>query len=417
MKFKISNNSNFLEYFVISIISIYIFLWSQSLFQFDERVLLITLIPIYFFLKPEILDKRSIKYFSILILLITFHLVLNNILFNNIFYQNFEIIAGCLIIAIITMMYKSFIIKNLTKIIYSFTFILLLFFLYENLFLKNLYSLNNFDCLNGWFSNSVKLKLFSENSHFGMIAPAIISYLIFMRNTKDYLIILNICTIFFMFLFLSTTLLVGTIFCLSFFLLIKFKLIKNIQKIFAIFFLILSISIIFFKPQCNMRFTETISGLLINSLSSIKKDPLIRKEWIETLPHQTLNVSSEVTLNSYNVTIKSLKNYPLGIGLNNYTQSYVKFSKNLSPNTQNINKQDGSNNFSKLITEFGIFSLLLFYFIFSFILKNKKNFDTNIFFYSIVITQLIRGAGFFNGGFLLCLFVILSLIFNQKKNV
>ena len=118
MKFKIIINPNFLEYFVISIISIYIFLWSQSLFQFDERVLLITLIPIYFFLKPEILDKRSIKYFSILILLITFHLVLNNILFNNIFYQNFEIIAGCLIIAIITMMYKSFIIKNLTKIIY-----------------------------------------------------------------------------------------------------------------------------------------------------------------------------------------------------------------------------------------------------------------------------------------------------------
>ena len=417
MKFQISNNSNFLDYFVINIISIYIFLWSQSLFEFEERLLLILLIPIYFFLKPETLDKRSIKYFSILILLITLHLIINNILLNNIFYQNFEKIAGCLIIAIITIMYKSFIIRNLTTIIYLFTFILFLFFLYENFFLKNLYSLKNFDCLNGWFSNSVKLKLFSENSHFGMIAPAIISYFIFLRNTNNYLSILNISIISFMFLFLSTTLLVGTIFCLSFFLLIRFKSIQNIQKIIAISFLILSIFIIFFKPQCNMRFTETITGLFINSFTSLKKDSSIRKEWIETLPHQTLNISSEVTLNSYNVSLKTIQNYPLGIGLNNYAQAYEQFSKNLSPDIQNLNKQDGSNNFSKLIAEFGIFSLLLFYFIFSFILKDKKNFDANIFFYSIVITQLIRGAGFFNGGFLLCLFIILSLIFNQKKNV
>ena len=49
-------------------------------------------------------------------------------------------------------------------------------------------------------------------------------------------------------------------------------------------------------------------------------------------------------------------------------------------------------------------------------LKDNKNFSKNIFFYSIIITQLIRGAGYFNGGFLLSLFIILLLTLKQKKN-
>ena len=78
------------------------------------------------------------------------------------------------------------------------------------------------------------------------------------------------------------------------------------------------------------------------------------------------------------------------------------------------NKNDGSNNFSKLITEFGIFSLILFYLIFNCMLKDNKNFSKNIFFYSIIITQLIRGAGYFNGGYLLCVFIILTFIYNKN---
>ena len=154
MRFKNIINPIILEYIVISILSIYFFLWSQSLLVFDERLLLIILIPIYFFSKQEILDKSLIKYFSILILFISIHLVLNNIFFNNSVFLNFEAIVGSLVIATVVVMYHSLIVKNLSKIIYLFVLVLFSFFLFENLFVGNIYSINNFDCLNGWFSNA-----------------------------------------------------------------------------------------------------------------------------------------------------------------------------------------------------------------------------------------------------------------------
>jgi len=430
MRFKNIINPIILEYIVISILSIYFFLWSQSLLVFDERLLLIILIPIYFFSKQEILDKSLIKYFSILILFISIHLVLNNIFFNNSVFLNFEAIVGSLVIATVVVMYHSLIVKNLSKIIYLFVLVLFSFFLFENLFVGNIYSINNFDCLNGWFSNAgavaaynaehgtnyttAKFKLFSENSHFGMIAPAIISYLIFMNYDKNYLNFLNIIIIFFLFLFLSTTLLVSTIVCITFFLILKFKFIKNFQKITAVFFILISLLIVFSKPQCNMRLTETIQGVFINFSSKYNQDPSIKNNWIKTLPHEMLNQSSEVTLNSYMVSINSFINNPFGTGINNYIYQFKKISEDLSLKTWDVNQQDGSNNFSKLITEFGIFSLILFYLIFNCMLKDNKNFSKNIFFYSIIITQLIRGAGYFNGGYLLCVFIILTFIYNKN---
>ena len=430
MRFRNIIDSIIVEYFVIGIVLTHLFFWSQSLFVFDERFLLITLIPLYFLSKNEILDKSLIKYFSILILFISIHLVLNNIFFGNFIFQNFEAALAFLLIATVVVIYHSLIVKNLSKIIYLFILVLFSFFLFENLFTKNIYSINNFDCLNGWFSVTAKIKLFSENSHFGMIAPAIISYLIFMNHDKNYLNFLNVIIIFFLFLFLSTTLLVGTIVCVSFFLILKFRLIKNFQKITSIFFILISLLIVFSKPQCNMRITETAQGAYINLLTNINNDSSIRSNWVDTLDEDSINVSSEVVLNSYTVSLYSLKTYPLGIGVNNYILSYNKFSKDLSLTTLYIlpwkllkgvtltdnNKKDGSNNFAKLITEFGIFSLILLYLIFNFMIKDNKNFSKNIFFYSIIITQLIRGAGYFNGGFLLSSLIILLLIHKQKKN-
>ena len=132
--------------------------------------------------------------------------------------------------------------------------------------------------------------------------------------------------------------------------------------------------------------------------------------------NESLNQSSEVTLNSYSVSVNSLKKYPLGVGINNYLISYKKFSEDLSLFTWNVNKEDGSNNFAKMLSEFGVFNLILFYFILNYALRDKEDFYKNSFFYSIILTQLLRGAGYFNGGFLLSLFIILLSIFLKKNN-
>ena len=76
----------------------------------------------------------------------------------------------------------------------------------------------------------------------------------------------------------------------------------------------------------------------------------------------SLNQSSEVTLNSYSVSLNSLKKYPFGVGINNYLVSYRKFSEELSLSTWDVNKEDGSNNFSKMLSEFGLFNIVLFHY-------------------------------------------------------
>ena len=76
-----------------------------------------------------------------------------------------------------------------------------------------------------------------------------------------------------------------------------------------------------------------------------------------------------------------------------------------------LNLQDGLGNLFKLINEFGIFAILIFY-NFLFYLFNKKKIEPcKIFFISIFLVQLFRGAGYLNGGF--C-FAILEILFYRK---
>ncbi len=210
--------------------------------------------------------------------------------------------------------------------------------------------------------------------------------------------------------------LVGTVICLTFFLLLKFKLITNFQKILSILVLLISLILIISKPQCNMRLSETIEGLYVNFKSRSLNDPNIKEVWKKDLEGGSLNQSSEVVLNSYDVSHKSIKYYPFGTGINNYSISYNKFSSDLSFATWDVNKEDASNNFSKITTEFGIIGLILFFFILRDFFNYNKNLNTNVFFYSIFLTQLLRGSGYFNGGFLLSIFIILSFIFIKDEN-
>lgn len=426
---KINSSASFLfNYIIIIIFSIHFFLWSQSFINFDERLLLVLLIPLYFFIENKYKKKINYIFFLILISFILLHLLLNNFFFKKDLLQNFEAVIGSALIALIALMYRSFLIDNLSKIIYFFILTLLSFFLFENLFSKDLYNINNFDCLNGWFSKGKgTAKLFSENSHFGMIAPAIISYMIFVNNKKKVVNYLNLFLISFLFLFLSTTLLMGTILCLSMFLLTKFKILNKFQKITCFCLFVICLIMVLSKPQCNMRVSETIQGVYINyitrnsenldnkSKTDMKTKHDIKSEWKKTLMNESLNQSSEVTLNSYSVAVNSLKKYPLGIGMNNYFISYNKFSEELSLFTWNVNKEDGSNNFAKMLSEFGVFNFILFYLILNYALRDKEDFYKNSFFYSIILTQLLRGAGYFNGGFLLSLFILLLSI-SLKKN-
>ena len=65
-----------------------------------------------------------------------------------------------------------------------------------------------------------------------------------------------------------------------------------------------------------------------------------------------------------------------------------------------INNEDGSINFTKIIVEFGIFSIFLVVIFTIFIFSKRIPLRDKIFLFPFVFVQVfLRGAGYFNGGF------------------
>ena len=82
------------------------------------------------------------------------------------------------------------------------------------------------------------------------------------------------------------------------------------------------------------------------------------------------------------------------------------------------NSKDGSNNLVKIIVEFGFFGIVFYLFIFLFLINNKVSLELKLFYLPFVITQSLRGAGYFNGGFVLIVFLmIFTFIRVYKKNI
>ena len=130
--------------------------------------------------------------------------------------------------------------------------------------------------------------------------------------------------------------------------------------------------------------------------------------------------SSAVLLNALNVALLSIKDKPFGWGFNNYQRAFNKYMlEEITPPFPEIyylNYNDGSNNFIKLFVEFGLFSILIFINIVVFIFNKKIPVSLRILFGGIIITQMVRAAGYFNGGFALCLILTFVLNLQFYKN-
>ena len=151
------------------------------------------------------------------------------------------------------------------------------------------------------------------------------------------------------------------------------------------------------------------------------------------------NLSTSVFIYSYYVAKKSLFENPLGVGINNYKNYREIFDKSLEVDRTSVeaiargdypkikfkekympkmnylitelNKNSGSTNFSKLVTEFGFISLLILFIIFVYSFSNKLDDNIKVFFIPLIFIQtFIRGTGYFNSGFLISLIIVLMII-------
>jgi hypothetical protein len=199
---------------------------------------------------------------------------------------------------------------------------------------------------------------------------------------------------------------------------------KRIGHLLAGAMMFLSILLLYNFTQdvvCIKKINPNFEGT--NSIGQYTSKFLQKKSQITILPEGVpLNsnegsISAAVFFHALNVSIYSFAKKPLGWGLQGYESAFLNYNKNnkdINVKLSTYNSKDATNNFFKIITEFGIFGFSI-YLLLAFTLIDKKvSLENKIFLFPFLITQSIRGAGYFNGGFLLIMFILLILKFKNK---
>ena len=436
--FELLNFKNTKIFFTSFLVISFIFLSGLKFeyFQFRFLILLLLLPCIYKFYNDF---KKKNYYFLISFLFILFILFLHlglNIYLEKSKLTNYSLFGIIFFLSIyaISYYYTDFINKNINLIVNLF---LLIFFV------SCLFSIFNYrhdspffcggipnfmpsDALLEKYAHSMgelrlsfKGLIFPENSHLGMIAPSIIAYTVYRSiNKKNSMI-----EIFSLFLFLiicfiksSTTLLLGIFLSLTLILLFNHKQINKKTLISFVILIVFSLSILLLSKECRSRFVPIYDLGFSNKTLENKTNSVVGKinknlaYKIENILRTSGNLSSGVVYRALFIAKKSLIEKPFGWGLNRYDQAFDYFN-NLEPSKNPMlnryNNKDGANNFNKLIVEFGIFGLIIYLFIFLFLINKKISIELKLFYFPFILTQSLRGAGYFNGGFSLILLLML----------
>ena len=414
-------------------------------FQFRYLIFLL-LVPCLFKFYYDI----KIKNYNFLIFFTFLFIILFTHIYSNLYYEKNELtiyslfgVIFLLLISIISYYYFKYINKNIDFII---KFFLLIFF--SSCF-YNIYNYQPdapFFC--GGIPNFIKMSsmceicptkrldnvrisfkefIFNENSHLGMIAPSILAYSIYKMTSQKITIIYKfLISIFIVICFIksSTTLYVGTILSLVIIILFNYKALN--RKALLSFFLL----IIFFvtnlslSKECKTRFVPiygTFNNDKINSNHHVTEG--INKKLALKISDALDNkgsLSSGIYFHALMIAKRSIVEKPFGWGLNRYDQAFNHYNKikpSKSQRLNNYNNKDGTNNLVKIVVEFGVFSIFIYLFIFLFLINNKISLELKLFYLPFIITQSIRGAGYFNGGFALIILLMLFTYINKYKKL
>lgn len=399
----------------------------------------------------EILKKN--KSLIIFTLFLVLHFFLNT--YDEIFFIN-KLLKIIFFVFIFFFCFNFYtLIKDNLKCVIYFFLLVNFFIILLNLFLSTT-NLSEIILYNNY--------IFKERSHYAMImVPVIFFLLVSIKKVFSYLTFLLLLSVFLSsFLYYSTTLFAGILITSLFFLIFFFK--NFTKKKFIIFF-------IFFFFLLGSEYRTYLNKNISKNVFSIANDKKIKylddfflnsKKFNETsyksieyinekkenlkkersqeknisirefflkkdssqLPvkfhSNTGDLSTEVTINSFKIVYYSLlDNKFLGNGINNYEKAFEKHMLNeIIPPYHEIyllNYNDGSNNLSKMLVEFGFFSFFFLYIFMKYTLCNRVPLNYKMFFISIILTQLIRGAGYTNGGFIFSIAIMFGhlLIYNK----
>lgn len=436
--FKIKN------FFIISVITSFIFLWSAPAtigINFDFRYIILLIAPLVF---KEIVDdllknkNLTFLYFclGIFSFLILHGIFLKDFLDSNFFFSVFFLIY----LFAIAYYYFQLILENKKSIIIIFINIFFISIITTYFFINFSSNPEPFSCgaIKNYFSgkNDFSSKyfflhfissyeiLFQENSHFAMTSVSVILFsffLFFYSKISKFFITMTVLFIIISLLKSSATLIAGLV--TSSIALILFDY-KRIGCLLAGTMIFLSTLLFYNFTQdviCTKKINPNFEGTNLISKYNFKIEQ--KESEITKLPENVPLKSNEgsfsaaVFFHALNVSINSLAKRPLGWGLQGYETAFLNYNKNnkvIDVRLSKYNSKDATNNFFKIITEFGIFGFFI-YLLLAFVLIDKKvSIENKIFLIPFLITQSIRGAGYFNGGFVLIMFILLILQFKNK---
>tara|TARA_A100001015_G_scaffold9353_1_gene11434 strand:+ start:318 stop:1571 length:1254 start_codon:yes stop_codon:yes gene_type:complete len=410
------NNFFLYDFFGVFLFVCSIYLWSIKFGFIEARHLIILLII------PIIYNKKFNKGDFVIILVCSI-LFIHKILFiegNKILESLLILFYLIILIKILKEYYKKFLTTLSSQINLFFILFILssaitsLYFLYEhNIFYTH--------CLIGCFS--MFNIFFLENSHLGMMSSSLILYTLYLHSIKDKKINFILFIIFLLICFLnySLTFFLGLIFNCLFIFVFFWKYINRKYLIYLILTFILSSSIIvnnkglFIKIQSAPELVKSM--IKTDDKKNINNNQLKLTENNEKIIVYK-NLSSDVWFKSVKIAFNAVPNYLLGVGLNNYEIAHNQFIYKVVTKfelTKKLNIQDASNNLMKIVVEFGLFSFFLFYLILKFIFSKKIELNYKIFLLPNIFTQLLfRGAGYFNGGFVIFIIVMTYLIYEKE---
>lgn len=455
---KFNQKNNFKNIIIVFSFIVVFYFWdfgAKYNLNIDTRFL--TLVPLLFFLNFKTLKKFNFKIIYIFISYLLFQYILNFIMYKKaISITDLKYFIAFTLTTLLVVLFKNQILNNKKKIINFIIFMSPLFILTSTIELWS-------DIDKSWqcsiFNTQSKLfKLFFlENSHYAMIAiPAVLLNIFYLTKKFNYLN-LSITIIFFssLILFQSTTLVVGMIVNIFLIFISNFKNI-NFKFSISIVSIFLVLIVIFTNIYgCSRKVTDIFFHIYLMSLKNLEeiKNPVTKIEKFELYSSRIysnfysksklkenhdkiekftelnedeqkrifhkINVSSQVAKNSFEVAFRTIVEKPFGVGLNRFEDAFrdqIKLqSPNFSDEIMKINLNDGASNFAKLIAEFGIFTFILFIYLFIFIFSKKILIEDKLFLFPIIITQFLRGAGYFNGGFLVSMILIILIVNESKK--
>ena len=426
--------NNLINFFFIFFLFSHIYLWDlqniiDSAGKLDFNSTFLRYLILIFLLNFFLQKKFSIKFFFDLNILIFSLIFLTQFFINTFIYGQFLNLKEVSSIVFFFLLY--FVVKNeKEKIIDNLKLIFEIFITIN--FLSTIYFL-----FVGKFSIGAACNLFlvdsiifHENSHYAMMTTSIIVFYLYLKKNTRNIIFLSLI-IFSSLMNLSLTFVISIIISLVFCIIVNLFYKKKNNLWFLIFLIIFSVLLVS-NNNCKNRINYLSQKTFYDQKLYFAKEN--KKEIIKENSYQYLQSSQNTSSKVYNIailnTIYTFKNRAFGWGFNSYERLFnknimdimknyyqIEYEKSLLENKQFppmvLNTNDARSTLLKILNEFGIFSLFFLYAGFKFILNKKVELYLKMTIISLLITQLISGAGYFNGGF--SIFLFLMLLLNQRN--